>query len=63
VRATIDAGFPAARVFPESSKIAESHPNEIRMAFDGDAVLFSDEAEQFSRRKVLKPLLIMKVKK
>ena len=46
VRATIDAGFPAARVYPESSKTAESHPNEIRIAFDGDAVLFSDEAEQ-----------------
>ena len=35
VRATIDAGFPAARVYPESSKTAESHPNEIRIAFDG----------------------------
>lgn len=46
VRATIDAGFPAARVYPESSKTAESHPDEIRIAFDGDAVLFSDEAEQ-----------------
>lgn len=30
-RATIDAGFPAARVYPESSKTAESHPNEIRI--------------------------------
>jgi 5'-nucleotidase len=46
VRATIEAGFPAARVYPESNKTAESHPNEIRIAFDGDAVLFSDEAEQ-----------------
>lgn len=46
VRATIDAGFPAARVYPESSKTAESHPDEVRIAFDGDAVLFSDEAEQ-----------------
>ncbi|BEI41697.1 5'-nucleotidase [Polynucleobacter sp. HIN9] len=46
VRATLDAGFPAARVYPESTKIAENNPNEIRIAFDGDAVLFSDEAEQ-----------------
>ena len=46
VRATLDAGFPAARVYPESSKMAEHNPNEIRIAFDGDAVLFSDEAEQ-----------------
>ncbi len=40
------AGFPAARVYPESVKIAEKHPNEIRIAFDGDAVIFSDEAER-----------------
>jgi 5'-nucleotidase len=46
VRATLSAGFPAARVYPESSKAAEHNPNEIRIAFDGDAVLFSDEAEQ-----------------
>ncbi|BEI36098.1 MULTISPECIES: 5'-nucleotidase [unclassified Polynucleobacter] len=46
VRATLDAGFPAARVYPESTKMAENNPNEIRIAFDGDAVLFSDEAEQ-----------------
>jgi 5'-nucleotidase len=46
VRAALAAGFPAARVYPESRKLAESHPNEIRIAFDGDAVLFSDEAER-----------------
>ncbi|MFC3148061.1 5'-nucleotidase [Piscinibacterium candidicorallinum] len=46
VRAALEAGFPAARVFPNSRKEAESHPNEIRIAFDGDAVLFSDEAER-----------------
>jgi 5'-nucleotidase len=45
VRAALDAGYPAARVFPASRKAAESHPDEIRIAFDGDAVLFSDEAE------------------
>ena len=46
VRATLDAGFPAAMVFPQSKQIAESNPDEIRIAFDGDAVLFSDEAER-----------------
>ena len=46
VRETLLSGFPAAMVYPQSSKAAESHPNEIRIAFDGDAVLFSDEAEQ-----------------
>jgi len=46
VRAALAAGFPAARVFPESVKASESHPDEIRIAFDGDAVLFSDESER-----------------
>lgn len=46
VRETILAGFPAALVYPQSVKIAQSNPHEIRIAFDGDAVLFSDEAEK-----------------
>ena len=46
VRAALAAGIPAARVFPESVKASESHPDEIRIAFDGDAVLFSDESER-----------------
>lgn len=46
VRATLAAGFPAARVYPQSNSLAQNHPHEIRIAFDGDAVLFSDEAEQ-----------------
>lgn len=53
VRATLEAGFPAAMVFPQSKQIAESHPHEIRIAFDGDAVLFSDEAEQVFQSKGL----------
>lgn len=54
VRATIAAGFPAAKVFPESKARAELHPEEIRIAFDGDAVLFSDEAEQVFQNHGLK---------
>lgn len=50
VRDALDAGFPAARVYPESARAAGQHPNEIRIAFDGDAVLFSDEAEQVFQR-------------
>jgi 5'-nucleotidase len=50
VRGALDAGFPAARVFPESATIAERNASEIRIAFDGDAVLFSDEAEQIFQR-------------
>ncbi|MBI5276396.1 MAG: 5'-nucleotidase [Burkholderiales bacterium] len=46
VREALGAGFPAARVLTESVLASESYPSEVRIAFDGDAVLFSDEAEQ-----------------
>jgi 5'-nucleotidase len=46
VRAALDAGVPAAQVYPHSAHASASHPNEVRIAFDGDAVLFSDEAER-----------------
>jgi 5'-nucleotidase len=46
VRAALDAGVPAAQVYPHSAHASEAHPYEVRIAFDGDAVLFSDEAER-----------------
>jgi 5'-nucleotidase len=68
VRSALGAGVPAARVYPNSARASSAHPNEVRIAFDGDAVLFSDEAEQVfqsggldafqahERDKALKPL-------
>jgi 5'-nucleotidase len=46
VREALAAGFPAARVLTESVLAGSNYPSEVRIAFDGDAVLFSDEAEQ-----------------
>jgi 5'-nucleotidase len=46
VRSALACGVPAARVYPHSVRASDSHPHEVRIAFDGDAVLFSDEAEQ-----------------
>ena len=46
VRAALDAGVPAAQVYPQSVHASDAHPSEVRIAFDGDAVLFSDEAER-----------------
>ncbi|GHC75182.1 5'-nucleotidase [Pseudorhodoferax aquiterrae] len=46
VREALAQGFPAARVLTESAQAGINHPDEVRIAFDGDAVLFSDEAEQ-----------------
>ncbi len=46
VRLALAEGVPAARVLPHAARAGQAHPNEVRIAFDGDAVLFSDEAEQ-----------------
>jgi 5'-nucleotidase len=52
VRSALEAGFPAARVYPHSA-LAEMHPDEVRIAFDGDAVLFADEAERVFKNQGL----------
>jgi 5'-nucleotidase len=46
VRAALTADVPAAQVYPQSAHASDAHPFEVRIAFDGDAVLFSDEAER-----------------
>lgn len=46
VRSALEAGVPAARVAPNAARASIEHPNEVRIAFDGDAVLFSDESER-----------------
>ncbi|MDO5289776.1 MAG: 5'-nucleotidase [Pseudomonadota bacterium] len=53
VRQALAMGFPAARVATDSAQAAGNHPHEVRIAFDGDAVLFADEAEQVYQRKGL----------
>ncbi|OOG45353.1 5'-nucleotidase [Polaromonas sp. A23] len=69
VRDALAAGVPAAQVYPQSAHASDKHPNEVRIAFDGDAVIFSDEAErvfqshgltafqQHERDKATQPLL------
>jgi 5'-nucleotidase len=44
VRRALDEGYAAATIFP--SAVGGSEAGELRIAFDGDAVLFSDEAER-----------------
>lgn len=48
VKKAIETGFAAAQVFPRSAE-EDPHPHELRIAFDGDSVLFSDEAERVYR--------------
>ena len=45
VRAALKAGFPSALLRPIDLQRLDRDPDEIRVAFDGDGVLFSDEAE------------------
>ena len=53
VRSALAAGVPAARVLTHSARASDAHPDELRIAFDGDAVLFSDESEQLFQRQGL----------
>ena len=46
VNEALAMGFPAAQVATQSAQASIAHPHEVRIAFDGDAVLFSDEAER-----------------
>ena len=46
VKAALALGFPAATVATHSVRAKDNYPNEVRIAFDGDAVLFSDESEK-----------------
>lgn len=49
VRKALEAGFAAATILPSDNSCGEGHSSQLRIAFDGDAVLFSDEAERIFR--------------
>jgi 5'-nucleotidase len=63
VRSALSNGFPAATVATRSVKASELHPHEVRIAFDGDAVLFSDEAERVYAKGGLDKFIKNEVKK
>lgn len=50
VRMALDAGCAAATILPLRRFPADREDRQLRIAFDGDAVLFSDEAEQVYRK-------------
>jgi 5'-nucleotidase len=51
VAKTLNAGFAAATIICGSS--IDSHPDQLRIAFDGDSVLFSDESERIYQQRGL----------
>ncbi|MCG8432658.1 MAG: 5'-nucleotidase, partial [Gammaproteobacteria bacterium] len=51
VAAALDAGFAAATIVP--AKASGNETDQVRIAFDGDAVIFSDEAERVYKEQGL----------
>ncbi len=49
VRAALEAGVAAATILPVRGTQSQSGRDQLRIAFDGDAVIFSDESERVSR--------------
>ena len=52
VRGALEQGVASASLMPSSAKRGDGS-SEIRFAFDGDAVLFSDESERVYKEKGL----------
>jgi|TARA_B110000495_G_scaffold152298_1_gene135309 5'-nucleotidase len=52
VQKALDSGFAAATLLP--SKLSKESSDQLKIAFDGDAVIFSDEAEKIFQEKGLK---------
>ncbi len=50
VRMALEAGFAAATILSSLPSAQTTNPEQLRIAFDGDAVLFSDESEQIYKQ-------------
>lgn len=57
VRAAIEKGFPAARVLDPPEAYNEEPAGAVKIAFDGDAVLFDGESERVFQEKGLEAFL------
>ncbi len=55
VRKALEAGFAAATILPSAStpSTGRANPLQLRIAFDGDSVLFSDESERIYKESGL----------
>ena len=51
VQKALESGYAAASIVGSNSK--DAHETQLRIAFDGDAVIFSDEAEKIFQEKSL----------
>ncbi|BAF61728.1 5'-nucleotidase [Candidatus Vesicomyidisocius calyptogenae] len=55
VQKALESGFAAASIVGSSSQ--KQHKTQLRIAFDGDAVIFSDESERIFQEKGLKAFI------
>ena len=53
VRSALDSGMAAATLLPSQSGSSSASDEELRFAFDGDAVLFSDASERIFKERGL----------
>ncbi|WP_457743764.1 5'-nucleotidase [Sulfurimonas sp.] len=53
----IENGVAAAKILPSESAVHDSLGNQVRIAFDGDAVLFSEESELIYKQKGLEAFI------
>ncbi len=53
VRGAVEAGCAAAMVYPRFLNTVEEHEDELRIALDGDCVLFGSEAEEIYQQEGL----------
>jgi len=57
VQDAINAGFAAGLIYKTDSSYEENSTEQIKIAFDGDAVLFSDESEQIFQKHGLEAFI------
>lgn len=53
VRKALEAGFAAATILPSATTEVRNNPAQLRIAFDGDAVIFSDDSEKIFKKEGL----------
>ncbi len=57
VQTAINSGIAAARILPDVLQHARPQSQQIRIAFDGDAVLFSDQSERIFQQQGIEAFL------
>ena len=60
MRKVLTAGYAAATILPQATR--ENRSGQLRIAFDGDAVIFSDEAERVYKTQGLEAFSLQRAR-